>query len=111
MRDARCSISDKRPERGTLTRTTHSSIFMWEERNVLRRATIGGVFDRHHFACCQRKQRASTEEVRYRCNRYRDKDRKHHAVQRSLISLCTYWADRSCLLQKTERRRGHQRQT
>jgi ABC-type branched-subunit amino acid transport system substrate-binding protein len=28
-----------------------------EKRDVLRRTTIGGVFDRHYNACCQRRQR------------------------------------------------------
>ena len=31
---------------------THSLVHR-EKRDVLRRATIGGVFNRHDFACCQ----------------------------------------------------------
>src|ERR1700730_876981 len=48
---------------------THSLIHR-ERRYVLRRATIGGVFDSRNHAYRHRKQRTSPEEIRYRRNRH-----------------------------------------
>jgi branched-chain amino acid transport system substrate-binding protein len=55
-----------------------------EKRNVLRRATIVGVFDRHYFACGHWKQRNWPEEIRSRRTIPRS-DRQHLALQRAGI--------------------------
>jgi hypothetical protein len=47
---------------GGLIQTDAFALVNWEKRDVLRRATIGGVFDRHDFSCCQLRLRVRSKK-------------------------------------------------
>jgi hypothetical protein len=50
------------PKEVSHSKQTLSLISLGRNDKVLRHATIGGVFDRHDFACCLRKQRSCPEK-------------------------------------------------
>ena len=76
-----------------------------EEVNQLRRKNAFGnnkkrrLLDGAHHFRCHKRQCTRPKEVRHRCDRYRNQDRSHRALQRSRLRLWHHRQDRRSLLQ------------